>query len=238
MTISHDTTGRSLDCDLIVKGGVTSGIVYPGAIGAITQRYRLRSIGGASAGAIAAAAAAAMEYGLRSGRNHHAREQMMWLSRQTARQTSNGRSFLQALFQPDPATAAILHLAQPGPDGRLGALLALFGPALAGGLASAALLVLISVGGFARRQLDQLATTIVDNGMGLMTGMAASGARLDGKPVPGLTQWLHETVQSLAGRAGQRPRRARHRSGAGVHRSQPPAIGEFSLPARQSLPVL
>ncbi|WP_313668542.1 patatin-like phospholipase family protein [Sandarakinorhabdus sp.] len=233
MTNAQDNTGRNLDCDLIMKGGVTSGIVYPGAIGAIAHRYRLRSIGGTSAGAIAAAAAAAMEYGLRSGRNAQAREQMMWLSRQTAQQTSNGRSFLQALFQPDPATSAILHLALPGPDGRLGALLALFGPAVAGwlalvllpgvivalafaggplhwspaaaaliGLASTALLVLVSIGGFARRQLERLAAAIVDNGMGLMTGMAASGARLDGKPVPGLTQWLHETVQSLAGRAG------------------------------------
>ena len=77
MTNAQDNTGRNLDCDLIMKGGVTSGIVYPGAIGAIAHRYRLRSIGGTSAGAIAAAAAAAMEYGLRSGRNAQAREQMM-----------------------------------------------------------------------------------------------------------------------------------------------------------------
>lgn len=51
-----------LECDLVLKGGVTSGTVYPRAIAALAQRYRLRSIGGASAGAIAAAAAAAAEW--------------------------------------------------------------------------------------------------------------------------------------------------------------------------------
>src|SRR5262249_23627971 len=51
------------ECDLVLKGGLTSGIVYPPAIAAIAVDHRLRSVGGASAGAIAAAAAAAAEYG-------------------------------------------------------------------------------------------------------------------------------------------------------------------------------
>ncbi|HYO67770.1 MAG TPA: hypothetical protein VEU33_16975 [Archangium sp.] len=46
-----------------MKGGVTSGIVYPPGILQLCQQYRFHSIGGASAGAIAAAAAAAAEYG-------------------------------------------------------------------------------------------------------------------------------------------------------------------------------
>ncbi|WP_257448319.1 patatin-like phospholipase domain-containing protein [Archangium lipolyticum] len=50
-------------CDLIMKGGVTSGVVYPPAILKLAQRYRFHAIGGASAGSIAAAAAAAAEYG-------------------------------------------------------------------------------------------------------------------------------------------------------------------------------
>ena len=49
-------------CDLIMKGGVTSGVVYPDAIAEIATAYRLHSIGGTSAGAIAAAMAAAAEY--------------------------------------------------------------------------------------------------------------------------------------------------------------------------------
>lgn len=50
------------DCDLIMKGGITSGVVYPRAACTLAQTRRFRSIGGASAGAIAAAAVAAAEY--------------------------------------------------------------------------------------------------------------------------------------------------------------------------------
>ncbi|MBV9397497.1 MAG: patatin-like phospholipase family protein [Bryobacterales bacterium] len=49
-------------CDVVMKGGITSGIVYPSAICALAQTYRFMNIGGTSAGAIAAAAAAAAEY--------------------------------------------------------------------------------------------------------------------------------------------------------------------------------
>src|SRR2546429_7187258 len=48
-------------CDLVMKGGITSGVVYPRAIRRITQDYRLLNIGGTSAGAIAAVVAAARE---------------------------------------------------------------------------------------------------------------------------------------------------------------------------------
>jgi predicted acylesterase/phospholipase RssA len=53
--------GRAF-CDLVMKGGITSGVVYPSAIARLAAQYRLRNIGGASAGAIAAGAAAAAEY--------------------------------------------------------------------------------------------------------------------------------------------------------------------------------
>ncbi len=54
-------------CDMILKGGVTSGVVYPRAILEVARKYRLRSIGGTSAGAIAAGFAAAAEYARRNG---------------------------------------------------------------------------------------------------------------------------------------------------------------------------
>jgi len=50
------------ECDLIMKGGVTSGVAYPGAVAGLARSYRLRDIGGTSAGAIAAVLAAAAEY--------------------------------------------------------------------------------------------------------------------------------------------------------------------------------
>lgn len=57
-----------------MKGGVTSGIVYPDTIGAMTQRYCLRIVGGISAGAIASGRATAMDYRLGSSRNAQARQ--------------------------------------------------------------------------------------------------------------------------------------------------------------------
>jgi predicted acylesterase/phospholipase RssA len=55
------------ECDLIMQGGVTSGVVYPGAVLKLAEHYRFRCIGGTSAGAIAAAAAAAAELGRSNG---------------------------------------------------------------------------------------------------------------------------------------------------------------------------
>src|SRR5688572_32993451 len=56
-----------LECDLVMKGGVPSGVVYPSALRVLARHYRFRSIGGTSAGAIAAAGAAAAQYGRISG---------------------------------------------------------------------------------------------------------------------------------------------------------------------------
>ncbi|MGI9184748.1 MAG: patatin [Solirubrobacteraceae bacterium] len=49
-------------CDLVMKGGVTSGVVYPSAVLELSTRYRFQSLGGTSAGAIAASVSAAAEY--------------------------------------------------------------------------------------------------------------------------------------------------------------------------------
>src|SRR5688500_8000992 len=54
-------------CDIVMKGGITSGVVYPHAVCELATYFRLRNIGGASAGAIAAAVAAAAEYGRERG---------------------------------------------------------------------------------------------------------------------------------------------------------------------------
>ncbi|MFP5076679.1 patatin [Rhizobium sp. YIM 134829] len=85
------------DCDMIMQGGITSGLVYPFAILKIATRYRFRSIGGTSAGAIAAAFAAAAEYGRQSGRP----EAFVTLQ-DYARDLPN---CLSTLFQPSPDVA-------------------------------------------------------------------------------------------------------------------------------------
>ena len=48
------------ECDLIMKGGIASGVVYGSAIEVLARRYRFRSIAGTSAGAIAAVVTAAV----------------------------------------------------------------------------------------------------------------------------------------------------------------------------------
>src|SRR5438067_2345341 len=56
-------------CDIVMKGGITSGIVYPRAVAALAKEYRFVNVGGASAGAIAAGATAACEYARTKGRD-------------------------------------------------------------------------------------------------------------------------------------------------------------------------
>jgi predicted acylesterase/phospholipase RssA len=46
-----------------MKGGITSGVVYPGAVIALAKKFRFAALGGTSAGAIAAGVCAAGEYG-------------------------------------------------------------------------------------------------------------------------------------------------------------------------------
>ena len=59
---THEELGDH-GCDLVMKGGITSGIVYPLAACELARTYRFRSIGGSSAGAIGAVLVAAAEHG-------------------------------------------------------------------------------------------------------------------------------------------------------------------------------
>jgi hypothetical protein len=63
--MTEGTSVPEAECDLVMRGGVTSGAVYPSALWEISKHYKLRNVGGASAGAIAAVGAAACEYGRR-----------------------------------------------------------------------------------------------------------------------------------------------------------------------------
>ncbi len=55
------------ECDIVMKGGITSGVVYPAAVVELSKTYVFKNIGGTSAGAIAAAISAAAEYARRTG---------------------------------------------------------------------------------------------------------------------------------------------------------------------------
>ena len=83
------------ECDLVMKGGLTSGVVYPFAITELSERFVLRQIGGTSAGAIAATLAAAAEYRRQASGNGEKAgfDQIKTLADQLA-------SNMESMFQP------------------------------------------------------------------------------------------------------------------------------------------
>ena len=90
-------------CDLVMKGGITSGVVYPRLVAALAARYRFQNIGGTSAGAIAAGATAAAEYGRLHG-HAQAFELLSELPQQLGEViTPQGRTRLFTLFRPTVA---------------------------------------------------------------------------------------------------------------------------------------
>jgi|GEM_PF-596051 len=65
---SSTGAARAKECDLVMKGGITSGIVYPPLFDVLHEAgYRFRNVGGTSAGAIAAAVTAAAQMGGQAG---------------------------------------------------------------------------------------------------------------------------------------------------------------------------
>jgi predicted acylesterase/phospholipase RssA len=92
-------------CDLVMKGGITSGVVYPLAVVELARKYHFKNIGGTSAGAVAASATAAAEYRRRHGSSAGFEE----LQRLPALLASD--QFLFSLFQPDRTTRPLFGIA-------------------------------------------------------------------------------------------------------------------------------
>jgi len=91
-----------LVCDLVMEGGVTSGVCYPKMIARLAEVYRFRNIGGTSAGAIATVAAGAAEYRRAAG-SAAGFERLQRLPDELKAPGDRGRSMLLDLFQPVPA---------------------------------------------------------------------------------------------------------------------------------------
>jgi hypothetical protein len=101
----------NLTCDLVMKGGVTSGVVFPWAVCAIAEKYQLKRIGGTSAGAIAAAGSAAAEHGRSTGNNPRSFNQFAKLSSELSMiDQQSKRSKLSRLFQPQPGAEYIFKI--------------------------------------------------------------------------------------------------------------------------------
>ena len=97
-------------CDLVMKGGITSGVAYPLASVELAKHFTLRNIGGTSVGAIAAAFAAAAEHA--RGKHHAGFELLETLPAWFAGRGPDGKTNLFGLFRPDPATAPLFNLFQ------------------------------------------------------------------------------------------------------------------------------
>jgi predicted acylesterase/phospholipase RssA len=213
-----------LDCDVIMKGGITSGVICPRAMCELARTYRLRSVGGASAGAIAAAAAAAAEY----GRTSRGFDKLEDLPDEIGKPAEIGGSVLFRLFQPTARTKGLFRVATAGLGKRkamrtigialavvrsfaiavvLGAapgiaalILALFGSGIAQGTAITASILLLLVGavlGAALGIARNVGRAVPANDFGLCSGMPGPGR--SGR-AEALTPWLHRTLQDLAGR--------------------------------------
>jgi predicted acylesterase/phospholipase RssA len=208
-----DYAAATRECDIVMKGGITSGVVYPHAVCELAQSYRFKSVGGTSAGAIAAAATAAAELGRAGGGFNRLAKLPAWIGA--------GRNLLD-LFQPQPRTrrlyAVVRSAASGGPVRALVAAalhylpvaLLLLAPGVA--LAVLALLdgdgllrwwalaagVLLTLGGLLfglPAFLAWRATRLLpENGYGFCNGAPGEGGAL------ALTPWLTDLLDDLAGK--------------------------------------
>ncbi|MBK6005877.1 patatin-like phospholipase family protein [Ramlibacter ginsenosidimutans] len=95
-------------CDVVMEGGVTSGIIYASAVVELARQYRFQSIGGSSIGAFAAALAAAAEYRRRHGSGEGFKELDALPEKLAA--VRKGRTQLERLFQPQPGTRRLFQI--------------------------------------------------------------------------------------------------------------------------------
>lgn len=190
-------------CDLIMKGGVTSGVVYPQAILELATQYRFRSVGGTSAGAIAAAAAAAAEYGREKDSNVPGKP-AGFAGLYDLMTQLEAPNFVRDLFQPAPEARSLFdkllklkklldernkNRQQPSPS--KGKSVLIFLELLATGVSL--LPTLFLRGGKYLRNKDQ-------SFFALCTGMPPETQEdRTRKGPPALTGWLHERIQRLAG---------------------------------------
>jgi hypothetical protein len=110
---------EKLQCDLVMRGGITSGIVYPRGIAKLSETYRFRSIGGTSAGAIAATGTAAAAYGAKHGEDHFA-TRFKTLPAELGRRPgyrpgmAGKKTVLERLFQPQKGTRRLFNVLMSG----------------------------------------------------------------------------------------------------------------------------
>jgi predicted acylesterase/phospholipase RssA len=211
------------ECDLVMKGGITSGVIYPRLIARLSEVYNLRNIGGTSAGAIAAAAAAAAQLGVHARTNSRAFEQIDALP-DVLSGPAKGRegSVLLNLFQPQSPTrrhfAFLVSMLNAPSNWRIvwrackglvryfpvGSLIGILpGIILLGqatGIAtviSLCIFLIGLIGGAAAAAFFSLGRTLPSNYFGLCNGMSLDNTAL--------TPWLNHYLNGLAGKSSNEP---------------------------------
>ena len=196
------------DCDIIMKGGVTSGVVYPKAILALAERYRFKDVGGTSAGGIAAAFTAAAEYARAKGEP----DGFARLEARTARLPE----VLSSLFQAEPRLQPLMRVLRLTIRRGLGwgaaAVPLFFWPwSLAGTLAGFLLLTPVGLlgAGYSGAVIAALIGLLASSFGGLVVmatkGVAANDFGVckglsdpEDRSQLALTDWLHESLQDIA----------------------------------------
>lgn len=197
------------ECDLVMKGGITSGVIYPRAICKLAETYRFRSIGGASAGAIAAAAAAAAEYCRQTKHGDAAQaagfHRLHALPDEISAPTGDMTKLL-SLFQPAPKTRRVFRLvlaviAKRGKWWRIPAGVIGLAP-WTWGFGWMVALLCFARGWPARGLLALVATTLGGLGLGALRAYRAvagnRGGIADGLA---LSTWLADLIDEVAGRS-------------------------------------
>lgn len=219
-------------CDLVMQGGITSGLVYPGAVYELASSYRFENIGGASVGAIAAVATAAAEHGRQTGASSDFSKLLDLMHPITTR-----KGFLRNLFQPTPRAhgyfvTLLAFVGQAGLVSRIRWIVEtiLFQPAVAGiGFGGLGWILGAGAGwwqvfpGYSASRIGLAVTmfvtaivivALIDVGwlicrlrriLRKQTFGLCTGLTQPGYRQPALTNWLHGQVQHLAGLAKDDP---------------------------------
>ena len=211
---------RQRECDLVMRGGVTSGIVYPTAAAELARTFTFRAIGGTSAGAIAAVITAAAQYGVSSGANPKAFDAISHLPDRLA-EPVGGHSFINRLFTPDAATTPLYQLVAAATSaktgrGRVRAVLssAIVRPRLARASAATAALA----GGLAlwagATPAAALVAALPAAVAGAALGLVLAGAHVYRRLVPALVANRYGLCSGMAQAAGLSVRDAEGRAAA------------------------
>ena len=169
-------------CDVVMKGGITSGILYPPAVCELARSFHFTAIGGTSAGAIAAAALAAAEY-----RRRHGSDEGFRILEGLPGELSRDHGLLH-LFRPDRSTRRLFGL--------------LTGVLRAGSGPGKAWAALWRLPGLLFPPLP--ARRFAANGFGVASGMAIDN-RDPRDERPPLGEWLADQIDRIAGKPPQSP---------------------------------